>query len=519
MAFKITYSMLNADMTEVHREFDAAIAKVRQGLGAEFPSWIGGKAFTSGSLLDDVNPADTRQVLARFHKIGKKDLDSVFTNARKAQVGWGDTPWKERVRLINRAADLISERSKEISSIMSLEVGKNRMEAMGDVEESADLFRYYAKSWEENNGFIKPLGKLSPNENTGTHLRPFGVFVVVSPFNFPLALAAGMSGAALLGGNSVILKPSQDAPWCAQKLYECLRDAGIPESVFQLVYGTGGEIGDALVTHPQCDGIAFTGSKEVGMRIYHEFSKNVVKPCLMELGGKNPTFVCESADLDKAAEGCMKSAFGMTGQKCSALSRVWVHPKVKDAFLAKLVEKTKQLVIGDPTQQNVFMGPLINAKAVDKFLHAVKTGQKDGKVIYGGEDLRKRAEFSYGHFVSPTIVEVPATSAAFTEEYFAPFLAVTTFTDLSEAIAVANRSEYGLTAGIFSEKREEIDLFMNRIEAGVLYANRRTGATTGAWPGVQAFCGWKGSGSTGKGGCGPYYAAQFAREQSRTIME
>lgn len=519
MGFKITYSMLSADMEQVHKEFDGALAKVRATLGTEFPSWIGGKAFKSGNLLEDRNPADTREVLAHFHKTGKAELNTVFANARRAQPAWGDMPWKDRVKILNRAADLISERRNEISAIMSLEVGKNRLEALGDVEESADLFRYYAKSWEENNGFVKPLGKLSPNENTGSYLRPFGVFVVVSPFNFPLALAAGMSGAALLAGNSVILKPSQDAPWCAQKLFEVLRDAGMPESVFQLVYGTGGEIGDALVTHPECDGVAFTGSKDVGMRIYHEFSKQFVKPVLMELGGKNPTFVCASADLDKAAEGCMKSAFGMTGQKCSALSRLYVHASVKDAFLKKLLEKSQQIKIGDPTKKETYMGPLINTKAVDKFLSAVTTAKKDGKVLLGGEDLRKQPEFAHGHFVAPTIAEAPSTSSIFKDEYFAPFLAVSAFTDLGAAIKTSNSSEYGLTAGIFSEEKSEIDLFMNRIESGVLYANRRTGATTGAWPGVQAFCGWKGSGSTGKGGCGPYYAAQFAREQSRTIME
>lgn len=519
MAFKITYSMLSADMEQVHKEFDTALDKVRSSLGKEYPSWIGAKPIESGKLLDDTNPAYTKQVLARFHKVGPKEIDTAFQNAAKAQIDWGATPWKERVRLINRAADLISERRMEISAIMSLEVGKNRLEAMGDVEESADLFRYYAKSWEEADGFVRPLGKLSPNENTGDHLRPFGVFAVISPFNFPLALAAGMSGGALLAGNSVILKPSQDAPWCAQKLYECLRDAGLPDGVFQLVYGTGGEIGDALITHPLCDGIAFTGSKEVGMRIYHQFSKDFPKPCLMEMGGKNPTFVCESADLDKAAEGSMKSAFGMSGQKCSALSRLYVHASRKDDFLNLLIEKARKIVTGDPTKKEVYMGPVINAKAAEKYLSAVAQAKKDGKILLGGEDLRSTPEFANGHFVSPTIAEAPGTSPIFREEYFAPFLAVTTFTDLKAAIATANQSEYGLTAGIFTERKEEIQFFMDHIQAGVLYANRRTGATTGAWPGVQSFCGWKGSGSTGKGGCGPYYAAQFGREQSRTIME
>lgn len=519
MAFKITYSMLSADMDQVHAAFDAALAKVQSELGREYPSWIGGKAIKTGRFLDYHNPADTRQLLGRFHKIGTAEIDTAFNNAKKAQVAWGATPWRERVRLLQKAADIISERRMEISAIMSLEVGKNRLEAMGDVEESADLFRYYAKSWEEADGFIKPLGKLSPNENTGDHLRPFGVFAVISPFNFPLALAAGMSAGALLAGNSVILKPSQDAPWCAQKLFEVLRDAGLPENVFQLVYGTGGELGDSLIDHPLCDGIAFTGSKEVGMRIYHQFSKDFPKPCLMEMGGKNPAFVCESADIDKASDGCLKSAFGMSGQKCSALSRVYVHASQKEAFLSALLDKTSKIVTGNPVLKDVYMGPVINAKAVEKYLGAVAVAKKDGKILSGGHRLTENPAHANGHFVAPTIVEAPATSSVFRDEYFAPFLAVTTFKNLAEAISEANKSEYGLTGGIFTQEKEEISYFMDHIQAGVLYANRRTGATTGAWPGVQSFCGWKGSGSTGKGGCGPYYAAQFGREQSRTIME
>jgi 1-pyrroline-5-carboxylate dehydrogenase len=518
MAFKITYSMLNADLTEAHAAFDAALKQVKKSLGNEFPSWVDGKPLKSGRFLEDTSPIDTRVLLARFHKSDTNALNQAFLSAQKAQVFWGATDWRERVRILNKAADLISERRMEIACIMSLEVGKNRLEALGDVEESADLFRYYAKSWEEADGFIRPLGKLSPNENTSSRLRPFGVFAVIAPFNFPLALAAGMAGGALLAGNSVVLKPSQDAPWCAQKLYECLRDAGLPDGVLQLVYGTGGELGDAIVSHPLCDGIAFTGSKEVGMRIFHQFSKEYPKPCLMEMGGKNPTFVCSTADVDLASEGCMKSAFGMTGQKCSALSRVYVHTSKKDAFLSALVERTRKISVGDPTDQSVYMGPLINAKAVDKFKGAVKTAQKEGKVLIGGEELKEGA-LAHGHFVSPTIVEAASTSLVFKEEYFAPFLAVTAFTSLEDAILTANASEYGLTAGIFTQDPKEISYFMDHIESGVLYANRRTGATTGAWPGVQAFCGWKASGSTGKGGCGPYYASQFGREQSRTIME
>jgi 1-pyrroline-5-carboxylate dehydrogenase len=294
--------------------------------------------------------------------------------------------------------------------------------------------------------------------------------------------------------------------------------AGIPSGLFNFVTGKGSDIGDALWKNPGVDGIVFTGSKEVGMRMVKEFSSAYPKPALMELGGKNPTYVSETANLDDAASGVMKSAFGLQGQKCSACSRVYVHKKVYDKFLAKLVEKSKQILCGDPSEKDVYFGPVINAKAVKTFTEAVVSARKNGRIILGGERLTGGV-FDKGHFCAPTIAELPLDHEIFMRELFVPLLAVGQVDSIDQAISESNRAEYGLTAGIFTAKKEEIQKYFDEIEAGVCYANRPTGATTGAWPGVQSFCGWKGSGSTGKGGCGPYYVTQFMREQSRTIME
>lgn len=519
MGFKITYSVLNADMTELHAQFEKAMQAVRASLGKEIPSIVGGKPFTSGKFLEDRNPARQSELLAKFHTVPVSELDRLMETAVQAQKKWGFTPWPERAKLIRKAADLISERRLEIAAIMTLETGKNRLESLGDVEEAADLFRYYAGQLEESNGFLKPLAKLSPNENTRSVLRPYGAFAVISPFNFPLALSAGMSGAALLGGNSVVIKPSSDTPWCAYKLYECLRDAGLPEGVFQVVFGGGASLGDALVKHPKIAGLAFTGSKDIGMHLMRAISTHYPKPALLEMGGKNATFVCADADVEKAAEGCVRSAFGLSGQKCSALSRVYVHKTVRDAFVSKVVEKTKALKIGDPALKETYVGPVINEKAWNRHIKAIEEAKKDGKILVGGENIKARKEFSDGFFVDPTVAELPRAHRLFKDELFTPFLALATFDSLEDAVREASDSEYGLTGGIFSEKKEDVEYFMNHMEAGVLYSNRQTGATTGAWPGVQAFCGWKGSGSTGKGGCGPYYVSQFMREQSQTRME
>jgi 1-pyrroline-5-carboxylate dehydrogenase len=516
---KITYTSANADMTAFHESFDAALKAVRAKAGAEHPLWIGGQAVKSPSpLLEDVSPIDTSFVLGRFAAAAPEHVDLAVKAARKVQKEWAARPWQERVKLLRKAAEAIRERKFEIAAVMSLEVGKSRLEAMGDAEESADLIDYYAQQVADADGYVKPLGKLLPNENTRSVLRPFGVFVCIAPYNFPMALSTGMSSAALLAGNAVVYKPAQDTPWTGLMLYECYKAAGLPAGLFNFVTGLGAVIGDALWKNPGVDGIVFTGSKEVGMRMVKEFSAAYPKPALMELGGKNPTYVSETANLDDAASGVMKSAFGLQGQKCSACSRVYIHEKVYDAFVKKLVAASKTLRTGDPTEKDVYFGPVINAKAVKTFEAAAVSARAGGTILLGGERL-KGGLFDKGHFCAPTIAELPLDHEIFFRELFVPFLAVGKVKSIDQAIEESNKAEYGLTAGIFTGKKEEIQKYFDEIEAGVCYANRPTGATTGAWPGVQSFCGWKGSGSTGKGGCGPYYVAQFMREQSRTIME
>jgi len=517
--FKITYTSADVDWELFHRQFDGALERIRAQAGRDHPLFINGDAATSPEeQIVDVSPADTGVVLGRFAAARPEHVARAVAAARAAQQGWARLPWPERVAILRRAAALIRERKFELAALMSLEVGKSRLESMGDAEESADLIDYYCQQVEDANGFVRPMGKVTPAERNTDVLRPYGVFACIAPFNFPLALSSGMSSAALVAGNAVVYKPAEDAPWTGLKLYEVYRDAGVPPGAFNYLSGRGATAGEALWRHPGVDGVVFTGSKEVGMRIYRGLSTGWVKPCLLEMGGKNAAIVTESADLDAAAEGVVRSAFGLQNQKCSATSRTYVHRRVTQPFIERLLERTRALVIGDPTERDVSFGPVINAAAVAKFERAVAQAKREGTILAGGERLTGGI-FDRGHFLAPTIARVPLSSSLFLEELFVPFLAVGEVASLDQAIAESNKAEYGLTAGIYSKQPEEIEQFFDEIEAGVCYVNKRTGATTGAWPGAQPFTGWKGSGSTGKGGCGPYYVAQFLREQSRTVIE
>ena len=517
---KITYTSTNVDMEAFHRAFDTALTEVRAEAGKAHPLYIDGKsvAVPGADPIVDVSPIDTGLVLGRFASAQVSHVDVAIRGAKAAQKAWAALPWQERVRILRRAAELIRERKFLLSAIMSIEVGKNRFESMGDTEESADLIDYYCQQVEDHRGYIVEMARMTPIERNTETLRPYGVFVCIAPFNFPLALSTGMSSAALMSGNAVVYKPAEDTPWTGLKLYEVYRDAGVPAGVFQYLSGHGREIGDPMWQHPLTDGVVFTGSKDIGMRIFHGLSQNWVKPCLMELGGKNAAIVMDSADLDAAAEGVMRSAFGLQNQKCSATSRVYVHKAVARAFFEKLIEQTKAITMGDVTRRDVWFGPVINEKAVQRWERAVAQAGREGTILLGGQRLRGEA-FDKGHFLAPTIAELPLSSTLFLEELFAPFLAVAAVGDFDQAIAEANKVEYGLTAGLFSKRPQEIDRFFDEIEAGVCYVNKRSGATTGAWPGAQAFCGWKGSGGSGKGGCGPWYVQQFMREQSQTVVD
>ncbi len=516
---KITYTSASGDLDEFHRRFDEALAAVRRASGARHPFYIGGEAIESRlEPLVDRSPIDTSIVLGTFACAGPDEVDRAVTAAWAAQRGWARTPWQERIASLRRAAAIIRERKYELAAIMAIEVGKSRLEAMGDAEESADLIDYYCAQLEEAGGFVRPMGRVTPVERNTDVLRPYGVFACIAPFNFPLALSAGMSSAALVAGNTVVYKPAEDTPWTGLKMYEVYRDAGLPAGTFNLLIGRREDIGDALWRHPGVDGVVFTGSKAVGMRIHQGLSDRWIKPCLLELGGKNAAIVMPSADLDAAAEGVMRSAFSLQNQKCSATSRVYVHRVVAEPFLQRLLERTRRIRIGDPTARDVFFGPVINERSVERYERAVSQARSEGVILMGGERLTD-AELGRGLYVAPTVARLPLESSLFREELFVPFLAVGEVESLDQALGETNAAEYGLTAGIFTTDEGELSRFFDEVEAGVCYANKRTGATTGAWPGAQGFCGWKGSGSTGKGGCGPYYVAQFMREQSRTVIE
>jgi 1-pyrroline-5-carboxylate dehydrogenase len=518
-ATKITYTSASGDLDEFHHRFDVALGRIRDESGRLCPFYVDGKPIQTGEEpLVDISPIDTSIVRARFAAATPEHVDAAVAAARRAQTAWARRPWRERVALLRQAAVLIRERKYELAALMSVEVGKSRLEAMGDAEESADLIDYYCRQVEDANGFVQSMARITPVERNTDVLRPYGVFACIAPFNFPLALSAGMSSAALVAGNAVVYKPAEETPWTGLKLYEVYRDAGLPPGVFNFLVGRREQIGDALWQHAGVDGVVFTGSKQVGHRIHAGLASRWIKPALLELGGKNAATVLASADLDAAAEGVMRSAFSLQNQKCSATSRVYVQAEVYQPFVQLLEDKTAAIPMGDPSERGVFFGPVINGAAVERFERAVAQARQEGTVLLGGNRL-SGGIFDRGHFVAPTIARLPLESTLFREELFVPFLAVAEVSGLDQAIRETNRVDYGLTAGIFSGDSAEVARFFDEVEAGVCYANKRTGATTGAWPGAQPFCGWKGSGSTGKGGCGPYYVAQFMREQSRTIIE
>jgi 1-pyrroline-5-carboxylate dehydrogenase len=515
---KITYATMSADrMEDLHRELDHAIEQVRASFGRSYPLLIGGREVRAAKEFDDRSPVDTRILLGRFPDASRDQVRDAIGAARAAAAAWSGRPWSDRVALLKRVADAIRSHRWELSALMGYEAGKNRLECVGDVEESADLIEYYCDQMAEHRGFETRLGTLGPGEENTSVLRPYGVWAVISPFNFPLALAAGPAGGALVAGNTVVFKPASATPLLGYKLAEMMKEAGVPDGVFNFVTGGGGTAGQELVDNEGVDGIVFTGSKDVGMRLIRDnASRPFPRPLIIEMGGKNPAIVMPSADLEKATDGVMRSAFGAQGQKCSACSRVYVSKAVRNEFVRLLVEKTRKIRIGNPLNRDVYLGPVINEEAVETYERAVRQAQTDGGTALTGGRRLTDGDFAHGYFVEPTVIDgLPAGHRLFSEELFVPITLVADTMSLDEAIDLANGTEYGLTAGIFSEDEREISRFFDRIQAGVTYANRRAGATTGAWPGINSFGGWKASGSTGRGTGGPYYVQQFMREQSR----
>src|SRR5215210_5248339 len=481
----------------MHNAFDAALEQLRGNLGKSYGLIINGEERPGAGAFEVRSPSDNQVLIGQFAIGTELDVHDAVAAARAAFPAWSQLPWQERVSIMRRAAALIREQKFRLAALLILEAGKNRIEA--------------------NDGFARQLDSLDPAERNRSVLRPFGVWAVLAPFNFPHALSVGMSSGALLAGNTVVYKPASATPLSGYELARIYADAGVPAGVFNYVSGSGEAVGDPLTRHPDVDGVVFTGSREVGWELYKEFSTDFPKPCITELGGKNPTIVTRNADLDKAVEGVARSAFGYSGQKCSACSRVYVEEPVYDEFMERLTQRTKELVVGDPTDRETYVGPVIDQRAVRRYEDALASAQ-GGQVRTGVQRLRGGI-FDRGTYVAPTVVDgLPLDHALFKKEIFLPFIVVAPVKGLDQAIEEANDTDYGLTAGIFSEDREEIDTFFDRIEAGVVYANRKGGATTGAWPGCQSFAGWKASGSTGKGGLGPYYVQQFMREQSQTVV-
>jgi 1-pyrroline-5-carboxylate dehydrogenase len=517
---KITYATLRADNEELHELFDRGAEKAGAELGEHHPNYVNGEPRHGAGEFEDRSPIDASRVLGWFAKGTRQDVKDAIAAARAAAPRWAGTPWRERIAIMRRAADLISERQMEYAALMCHEVGKNRLEALGDVEETADLIRYYCDQLEAHDGFDIPMGNLGDAAvHTRSVLKPHGVFAVISPFNFPLALSGGPAGGALVAGNTVVFKPSSDAPLLGLKLYEALHDAGLPNGVFNYVAGPGETVGAELQENPGIDGVVFTGSFEVGFDLYKSFAKTFPKPVIVEMGGKNPSIVSRKADLEEAAEGVMRAAFGFGGQKCSANSRCYVERPVHDEFVRLLVEKTQKISIGDPLRREIWLGPVINQRAVARYENAVAEARREGALATGGDRLTD-AGLDRGWFVTPTIATgLPTDHRLFRDELFVPFITVAPVDSIDDALMLANGNDYGLTAGFFSEDRAEVGRFLDSIQAGVVYVNRRAGATTGAWPGIQPFGGWKASGSTGKAGGGLYYVQQYMREQSQTIVD
>ena len=520
-AFKLTYSTMFNPPEELHARFDAALQDFKQrGMDRDHAQWVNGQALMDGERFEVRSPIDQDWVIGRFVQGSAAQVDQAVQAARAAFPAWAATPWPERVALLRRAARLIEERVYAISAAVAVEVGKNRMESIGEVQETADLIDWYCDQMVQHDGFDRvladdPLPQFRSHNRTV--LKPYGVWAVVAPFNFPFALSGGPVGPALIAGNTVVYKVSPETSLSGWLLLECLRDAGLPPGVVNFVTG-GDATGRALVQHPQLAGTTFTGSHAVGMEVLRA---SVIgpypRPCITEMGGKNATIVTRHADVERAALGIVRSAFGLSGQKCSACSRVYVEQALAEPLRERLVALTRALAVGDPTVAQNWMGPVINRSAYERYQRLATHLKAIGRIDTGGAWLTEGA-LVRGFFVAPTVARAPLDDAAWGDEHFLPVVLVGEVASLEEALQRANATDYGLTAGFYGSS-EEMAQFHREIEAGVTYANRPQGATTGAWPGYQPFGGWKGSGSTGKAIGSFYYLQQYMREQSQTVVE
>jgi acyl-CoA reductase-like NAD-dependent aldehyde dehydrogenase len=519
--FKLTYATMFDPPEALHRDFESAVEKARAALGGSHALHIDGEDRPAQASFEKRSPIDTRWSLGRFGAASSADLADAMAAAARAFEPWRRLAVAERVAFVRRIGALIEERVYELGAAMAVEVGKNRMESVGEAQETAEFFRIYPDMLEQANGFDLRLpddplaGWASHNRSV---LKPYGVWCVISPFNFPLALSGGPLAAALVTGNTVVLKVATDTPLSGRLLADCVRDAGLPRGVFNLITGSGSALGEAILNDPHLAGITFTGSYDVGMRIYrHLSSGRYPRPAILEMGGKNAVIVTRNADLERATLGIVRSAYGLQGQKCSALSRIYVDKRVADELVDRLKASIAALKVGDPTRRENWMGPVIHARAYEHFAEYAGALARRARVIAGGRQL-KEGDLQHGYYCAPTLAEAAIEDPLWNVEMFVPLAMLARVDGNDEAMRLANRSDLGLTAGVYGST-EEVEWFLERIEAGVTYSNRPQGATTGAWPGYQAFGGWKGSGSTGKAIGSAYYLPLYMREQSQTVVE
>lgn len=520
VGFKLTYSTMFNPPEELHSRFEEALRQVRANLGKEHGMLINGAEYFCADKFENRSPADTDVVLGIFQKGGVADAQAALAAARKAFPVWSRMKWQERVRLVRKAAEIMDRRIFEMGVVVAMEVGKNRMEALGDVAETADLLRYACDQMEARDGFVTPMGSdpldgyISMNVSV---MRPYGVWVVISPFNFPCALTGGPTGAALVTGNTVVIKPATDTPWTARLFTECLLEAGLPEGVVNYVTGPGSTLGQAVIESPEVDGLTFTGSYDVGMKIFRDFAQgSYVRPTILELGGKNAAIVSRHADVETAAIGILRSSFGLQGQKCSACSRVIVEEPIYAALVERLTALTNKLVIGDPVERSVYTGPVVNKSSYRDFQNFCEQISQSGRFLTGGKVLTE-GKYARGFFCQPTLAELPREHPLWKQEMFIPITTLGKVSSLPEAMQWANEVNYGLTGGFYGSL-DEVDWYYDQIESGVVYANRPQGATTGAWPGFQPFGGWKASGSTGKNAGGVHYLPLYMHEQIRNLV-
>jgi 1-pyrroline-5-carboxylate dehydrogenase len=492
----------NEPFTDFSREENAqamrdALEKVKGQLGRDYPLVIGGERIMTGRTLESLNPANKTEVVGRFQKATEELARHAVENANETFATWRNTLAHERADLLFRVATLLRQRKHEMSAWMIYEVGKTWAEADGDTAEAIDFCEFYGREmlrYAEG----QPLTKIEGEDNRLEYI-PLGVGVVIPPWNFPLAIMAGMTAASVVTGNTVVLKPSSDAPNIAYKFFELLEEAGMPPGVVNFMTGSGAEVGDVVVDHHLTRYIAFTGSKEVGLRINERAAKVQkgqiwVKRVVAEMGGKDAIIVDSDTDLDEAATGVVQSAFGFQGQKCSACSRAIIHGDVYDSMLERIAERTAQIKVGDPTDQSSTMSAVINRKAFRTINEYIERGKAEGgRVIAGGG-----ADGELGFFIEPTVIaDVRPGATIEQEEIFGPVLAVIRARDFDDALRIANDTEYGLTGAVYTNDQEKLERARREFHVGNLYLNRKC---TGALVGVHPFGGFNMSGTDSKAG-------------------